>query len=863
VTHVPDHLNPDEQDPTVTPEGTPEDQPTTGELDAPVDAVIAESAEVGADPAGEDPADPATSEPASDAMAEEGAAPLPVEDLVADTPAADQNEPTEAELVDLEASDLADPEVADAQVAALEDALADAPAPGADADAIATDAADDAAADEDAAAGGDDTDDLDDLLGLAGVDAGEEPAGSTETSDAAEPTEAATPAPAEAPGTTAVRRRPRSLDDVRDQKDLARLLGDWYVVHTYAGYEQRVKDNLLSRVEALEADDRIFEVVIPTEEVTEYKKGKKTTAQKKFLPGYVLVRMEMDDEVWGIVRHTPAVTGFVGSPGTRPVPLPLKEVADTLKLPAEYVEEVESDEAATPESTGEGRRRDRPRGRRDRPGHGRALRGLHRHDRGDQPRPGQAQGPRQRLRSRDPARAAVRQRGQALASTRPPEDLRPTGVGPERRVGTSRRPPDRSWEAATAAVSTTRGDTNHGEEGRRLHQAADPGRPGEPRPAGRPALGQHSVNIMEFCKAFNEKTAQMQGDIVPVEITVYEDRSFTFIMKTPPAAQLLLKAAGVRAGRAPRTPSKVGKVTPTRSARSRRRRCPTSTRSTSRARCASSRARPARWASPSRAETRPPPFLPWETGPRRPDHEELHHGQARQEVPRRRSRRSRPTGSTGRRRVRPAEGDRHRGYDATVDCAFRLGIDPRKADQMVRGAVSLPHGIGKDVHVAVVAAGEKATEAKRGGCRPRRRRRPRRGARQGDMLDEIDSIIATPDMMGKLGRLGKLLGPRGLMPNPKSGTVTMDVAKAVTEIKAGRVEYRSDRNGNVHAVLGKASFPVEQLVENYAALLEEIVRQRPSAAKGRYIRSATISTSASPSIPLDPAKARDLLEDDE
>jgi transcriptional antiterminator NusG len=142
------------------------------------------------------------------------------------------------------------------------------------------------------------------------------------------------------------RGRPRSLEDVRDQKDLARLLGDWYVVHTYAGYEQRVKDNLASRVEALEAEDRVFEVVIPTEEVTEYKKGKKTTAQKKFLPGYVLVRMEMDDEVWGIVRHTPAVTGFVGSPGTRPVPLPLREVADTLKIPTEVVEEVEADVAA-------------------------------------------------------------------------------------------------------------------------------------------------------------------------------------------------------------------------------------------------------------------------------------------------------------------------------------------------------------------------------------------------------------------------------------------------------------------------------------------------------------------------------------
>jgi transcription termination/antitermination protein NusG len=195
-------------------------------------------------------------------------------------------------------------------------------------------------------------DDLDDLLGLAGAeDAPDATVVATDedpsSADAGDEAAAADPTPA-AP---AVRRRPRSLADVRDQLDLARLLGDWYVVHTYAGYEQRVKDNLLSRVEALEADDRIFEVVIPTEEVTEYKKGKKTVAQKKFLPGYVLVRMEMDDEVWGIVRHTPAVTGFVGSPGTRPVPLPLKEVAGTLKLPAEYVEPTEVDEAAVPEST--------------------------------------------------------------------------------------------------------------------------------------------------------------------------------------------------------------------------------------------------------------------------------------------------------------------------------------------------------------------------------------------------------------------------------------------------------------------------------------------------------------------------------
>jgi transcription termination/antitermination factor NusG len=145
------------------------------------------------------------------------------------------------------------------------------------------------------------------------------------------------------------RGRPRSIADVRDRADLKRLVGDWYVVHTYSGYEQRVRDNLTNRVEALEADDRVFEVVIPTEEVTEYKKGKKTTSQKKFLPGYVLVRMEMDDETWGIVRHTPNVTGFVGSSGSKPVPLPLREVATTLKIPEKAIEQVEAEQAAAAE----------------------------------------------------------------------------------------------------------------------------------------------------------------------------------------------------------------------------------------------------------------------------------------------------------------------------------------------------------------------------------------------------------------------------------------------------------------------------------------------------------------------------------
>jgi len=202
------------------------------------------------------------------------------------------------------------------------------------------------------------------------------------------------------------------------------------------------------------------------------------------------------------------------------------------------------------------------------------------------------------------------------------------------------------------------------------------------------------------------------------------------------------------------------------------------------------------------------------------------------------------------------------GYDATVEGVIRLGVDPRKADQMVRGAVSLPHGIGKTVRIAVVASGEAAAAARDAGAEHVGDDELIELIAAGAILDEIDVIIATPDMMGKLGRLGKALGPRGLMPNPKSGTVTTDVAKAVTEIKAGRVEYRTDRNGNVHVVLGKVSFSRDQLVENYGAFLDEILRQRPSSAKGRYVQNVAISTSTGPGITLDGTKVRDLLETD-
>ena len=200
-------------------------------------------------------------------------------------------------------------------------------------------------------------------------------------------------------------------------------------------------------------------------------------------------------------------------------------------------------------------------------------------------------------------------------------------------------------------------------------------------------------------------------------------------------------------------------------------------------------------------------------------------------------------------------------FDATVEVAFRLGVDPRKADQMVRGTVNLPHGTGKTARVLVFANGEKAEEARAAGA----------DVVGGDeLIDKVaagwtdfDAAVSTPDLMGKVGRLGKVLGPRGLMPNPKTGTVTMDVAKAVTEIKGGKIEFRVDKHSNLHFVIGKASFSDEQLVENYAAALDEVLRLKPSAAKGRYLKKATITTTMGPGVPVDPNRTRNLMSAEE
>jgi large subunit ribosomal protein L1 len=198
-------------------------------------------------------------------------------------------------------------------------------------------------------------------------------------------------------------------------------------------------------------------------------------------------------------------------------------------------------------------------------------------------------------------------------------------------------------------------------------------------------------------------------------------------------------------------------------------------------------------------------------------------------------------------------------FDETVEAHFRLGLNVRHADQQLRGTIMLPHGIGKDVRVAVFAEGEKAREAEDAGADV---------VGSGDLAARIeegfldfDVAIATPDQMSVVGKLGRVLGPRGLMPNPKTGTVTMDVAKAVSDAKAGKLEYRTDRGGNVHVPIGKRSFDERALLENYAALVEEIVRAKPSAAKGRYIRQITLTTTMGPGIHVDSTVTRDIADE--
>lgn len=209
--------------------------------------------------------------------------------------------------------------------------------------------------------------------------------------------------------------------------------------------------------------------------------------------------------------------------------------------------------------------------------------------------------------------------------------------------------------------------------------------------------------------------------------------------------------------------------------------------------------------------------------------------------------------------VRLAKESSPTNFEATIEVALRLGVDPRKADQMLRGTVNLPHGTGKSVRVAVFAAGDRATEASAAGADY---------VGDDDLIEQVqngfldfEAAVATPDLMAKVGRIGRVLGPRGLMPNPKTGTVTTDVARAVGDIKGGKISFRVDRQANLHFAIGKTSFSDQALVENYAAALDEVLRLKPSTSRGRYLRGAAITTTMGPGIPVDTSRTRGLTED--
>ncbi|QCX28624.1 50S ribosomal protein L1 [Nocardioides jishulii] len=211
--------------------------------------------------------------------------------------------------------------------------------------------------------------------------------------------------------------------------------------------------------------------------------------------------------------------------------------------------------------------------------------------------------------------------------------------------------------------------------------------------------------------------------------------------------------------------------------------------------------------------------------------------------------------------IKIAKDNSKKKFDETVDVVMRLGVDPRKADQMVRGTVNLPHGTGKTARVLVFANADKAEAAREAGAD---------FVGGDDMIEKVqggwldfDAVVATPDMMGKVGRLGRVLGPRNLMPNPKTGTVTPDVAKAVSDIKGGKIEFRVDRHSNLHFIIGKASFSEQQLAENYAAALEEILRLKPASSKGRYIKKISLSTTMGPGVLVDTNRVKDVAAEDE
>ncbi len=357
-----------------------------------------------------------------------------------------------------------------------------------------------------------------------------------------------------------------------------------------------------------------------------------------------------------------------------------------------------------------------------------------------------------------------------------------------------------------------------------------------PAPPVGPALGQHGINIMEFCKAFNAQTQSETGTVIPVVITVYEDRSFTFVTKTPPAAVLIRQAIKINKGSGEPNRVKVGTITHRPAARDRR----------------------AQARRPQRPRRRPG----------RQDHRRHRpldgrrgglmsaHGKRYAELLAKVDREHEYQPAEAIALVRSLGGAK---FDESVEVHVRTGLNVRHADEQLRGTIALPNGLGKDVKVAVFAQGDKVREAEEAGADVVGGQDLAKRIQEG--FDDFDVAIATPDMMSVVGQLGRILGPSGKMPNPKVGTVTMDVGKAVQESKSGKVEYRTDRTAIVHLVIGKVSFDERKLLENYAAVIEELVRAKPSAAKGRYLRSITLASTMGPGIKVDSSKTREIIEE--
>ncbi len=357
-----------------------------------------------------------------------------------------------------------------------------------------------------------------------------------------------------------------------------------------------------------------------------------------------------------------------------------------------------------------------------------------------------------------------------------------------------------------------------------------------PAPPVGPALGQHGINIMEFCKAFNAQTQSETGTIIPVVITVYEDRSFTFITKTPPAAVLIRQMLKLDKGSGEPHRNKVGQITQAQ------------LREIAERKLNDLNAHDVDQAAKiiaGTARSMGVDVVSMSSHGRR-------HKDALGKVDRERE--YQPLEA-----IALAKSLSSAKFDESVEVHVRTGLNVRHADEQLRGTIALPNGLGKDVKIIVFAQGPKVAEAEAAGADVVGAEDLAKQIEEG--FDDFDVAIATPDLMSVVGRLGRILGPSGKMPNPKVGTVTMDVAKAVEESKSGKVEYRTDRSAIVHLVIGKASFENRLLLENYAAVVEELIRAKPSVAKGRYLRNITITSTMGPGIKVDPSRTRDIVEE--